>query len=170
MRIADRRRHAVGSTQRSNSSGVSSERFDVAMGVDESRDDDFAADVDLARAAVFAHRADDAVAADRDVALDEFAADEIEDPAALQHQSASASPAPARWRGEERRGVAHGRASGSSWRFGHCFRLVLEAQAAGLPARSNSRPSPPGRWLTSDHAAFSPGLLCTGPRAQCFRN
>ena len=47
--------------------------------------DDLAADVDLAFAAVFAHRSDNAVVADRDVALDEFAADQIEDPPALQH-------------------------------------------------------------------------------------
>ena len=37
------------------------------------------------RASIFAHRSDDAVAADRNVALNEFAADKIENPAALQH-------------------------------------------------------------------------------------
>ena len=53
--------------------------LDVAMGVDEPGNRDFAADVDLAPAAVFAERADDPVGADRDVALDELAAHEIED-------------------------------------------------------------------------------------------
>ena len=56
------------STQRSNSSGVISDDFDVAMRVDEAGDDDLAADVDLADAAVLAERSDDPVVADRDVA------------------------------------------------------------------------------------------------------
>ncbi len=60
--------------------------FDVAMGVDEARNDDLAADIDLALAAIFAHRSDNAVVADRNVALDEFAAHEVENPPALQHQ------------------------------------------------------------------------------------
>ena len=40
------------------------------MRVDEAGNDDLAADVDLARAAIFAERPDDAVVADRDVALE----------------------------------------------------------------------------------------------------
>src|ERR1700677_9370 len=59
--------------------------FDVAVGVDEPRDYDFAADVDFALASIFAHRSDNAVVADRNVARDEFAPDQIENPTALQH-------------------------------------------------------------------------------------
>ena len=55
------------------------------MGVDEAGSHDLAADVDLTHASVLAERSDDAVAADRDVAPDELAADEIEDPPALEH-------------------------------------------------------------------------------------
>ena len=50
--------------------------------------------VDLAFAAVFAHRADNAVVADRNVALDEFAAHEIENPPALQHHIGLGEPLP----------------------------------------------------------------------------
>ena len=50
----------------------------MAVGVDETRNDHLAAHVDLAFAAVFAHRSDNAVVADRNVALDEFAPDQIE--------------------------------------------------------------------------------------------
>ena len=57
----------------------------MAVGVDEARNDDFAADVDLALASVFAHRSDNAVVANRNVALDELAPDQIENPPALQH-------------------------------------------------------------------------------------
>ena len=46
------------------------------------------------RAAVFAERSDDAVVADRDVALDQLAADEIEDPPALQHHVRRVEPLP----------------------------------------------------------------------------
>ena len=63
-----------------------SDDLDVQVGVDESGDDDFAGDVDLDIAAIVGLRADDAVVADRDVALLEFAGDEIEDAPALQHQ------------------------------------------------------------------------------------
>ena len=89
--------------------------FDMAMGVDEARDDDLAADVDLARAAIVAHRSDDPVAADRDVAFDEFAADEIEDPPALEHEIGFREALPlldgATKKGD---GVAHGVPSGGS--------------------------------------------------------
>ena len=71
-----------------------SEHFDVAVGVDEPRNHDLAADVDLAPPAVFAEGSDDPVAADRDVALHELAADEIEDPPALEHDVRLVEPLP----------------------------------------------------------------------------
>ena len=83
------------------------------MGVDETRDHDLAADVDLACAAIFAHRADNAVVADGDVALDELAADQIKDPPALQREIGFSEPLPlldgATKKGD---GVAHERALG----------------------------------------------------------
>ena len=66
----------------------------MAVGVDETRNDNLAADVDLAFAAVFADRSDDAVVADRNVALDELTADEIENPPALQHKVGLREPLP----------------------------------------------------------------------------
>ena len=66
-----------------------------------------AADVDLARAPVFAAYADDAVAADRDVALDEIARDEIEHPPALQHEIGLIEAAPLRDGAGEKGGVGH---------------------------------------------------------------
>ncbi len=83
--IADRRRHAV--TQHA---AVEFERrdergLDMAMRVDEARNDDLAAHVDLPNAAVVAERAHDPVGADGDVARNEVAADEVENPAAFQH-------------------------------------------------------------------------------------
>ena len=66
----------------------------MAVGVDEPRDYDFAADVDLAFAPVFAHRSDDAVVANRNVARDEFAPDQIENPPALQHHVGLSEPLP----------------------------------------------------------------------------
>ena len=66
----------------------------MAVGVDEARNDDFAADVDLARASVFAHRSDNAVVANCDVALDEFAPDQIEDAPTLQHEIGLSEPLP----------------------------------------------------------------------------
>ena len=66
----------------------------MAVGVDEPRDDDLAADVDLAFASVFAHRSDNAVVADRNVALDEFAPDQIENPPAFQHHVGLGEPLP----------------------------------------------------------------------------
>ena len=78
------------------------------MRVDEARNDDLAADVDLERAAVLAHRPDDAIVADRDVALHEFAADEIEDPPALQDEIGPGEPLALLDRaGEIGDGVAH---------------------------------------------------------------
>ena len=56
--------------------------------------DDLAADVDLAFASVFAHRSDNAVVADRNVALDEFAPDQIENPPALQDHIGLGEPLP----------------------------------------------------------------------------
>ena len=71
--------------------------------------DDFSAHVDLAAPAVFAERSDDAVIADRYVALDELARDEIENAPALQHDIGLGEPLPlldgARKIGD---GVAHG--------------------------------------------------------------
>ena len=64
------------------------------MSVDETRDDHLAADVDLACASIFAHRSDNAVVANRNIALDEFAPDQIEDPAAFQHQVRLSEPLP----------------------------------------------------------------------------
>ena len=55
---------------------------------------DLAGHVDLAFAAIFAHRSDNAVVADRNVALDEFAADQIENPPALQHHVGLGEPLP----------------------------------------------------------------------------
>ena len=81
--------HAAVEFERSQKRG-----FDVAMGVDETRNDDLAADVDLALAAIFAHRSDDPVVADRNVACNEFAADEIENPPALQHEVGLGEPLP----------------------------------------------------------------------------
>ena len=46
----------------------------------------------ISRAPQYRHRADDPVAADRHVASDEFAADEIEDPAALEHDVGPGEP------------------------------------------------------------------------------
>ncbi len=66
----------------------------MAMGVDETGDDDLAADIDLAFASVFAHRSDNAVIANRDVALDEFTPDQIENPPALQHYVGLGEPLP----------------------------------------------------------------------------
>ena len=64
------------------------------MRVDETRNDDLAAHVDLALAAVFAHRADNAVVADRNVALDEFPANEIGIRPPFSTRSAWESPCP----------------------------------------------------------------------------
>ncbi len=64
------------------------------MRVDETRDDDLAGHVDLAGAAIFAHGADNAVVADRNVALDELAAHEIENPPALEHEIGLGEPLP----------------------------------------------------------------------------
>ena len=85
----------------------------MAVGVDEARNDDLAAHVDLARTAVFAHRTDDPVVADRDVPLHEFAAGEIEDPPALQDEVGVGEPLALLDRaGEIGDGVAHGRLLG----------------------------------------------------------
>ena len=115
MRVADRHRHAM-----TQYTAVEFERreqgaLDVAMGVDEPGDHDFAADVDLALAPVFAKRADDPVGADRDVALDELAAHEIEDPAALEHDIRLGEPLPLLDRATKKGdGVAHEWASAGS--------------------------------------------------------
>ena len=108
VRIADRRGHAV-----PQHAAVEFERCDerglhMAVGVDEPRNDDFSADVDLFDAAVLADRPDDAVVADRDVALHEVAADEIEDPPALEHDVGLGEPLALLDRaGEIGDGVAH---------------------------------------------------------------
>ena len=69
-----------------------SDDFDMAMGVDEARNDDLSR-TSISRAPrVFAHRSDDAVAHDRDVASDKFAGDEIEDPSPLEHDVGLGEP------------------------------------------------------------------------------
>ena len=92
------------STQRSNSSGVISELSTCRCVSMKPGDDDLAGNVDLDRAAIIAERADDAVADDRDVALAQFAADEIEDPPALQHQIGRRLAAPGGDRAGEKGG------------------------------------------------------------------
>ena len=86
----------------------------MTMGVDETRDDHLAANVDLACASVFTHRSDNAVVANRNVTLDEFASDQIENPAALQHHISLSEPLPlldgALEKGD---GVAHALSSSS---------------------------------------------------------
>ena len=64
------------------------------MRVDETRNDYLVPDVDLADAAVLAEGPYDAVAADGDIALPEFAADEIKDPPAFQHKVGRGEPLP----------------------------------------------------------------------------
>src|SRR5271166_2294956 len=82
--------------------------FHVAVAVDEPRNHDLAADVDLPPAAVFAEGSDDSVAANRDVALQELAADEIEDPPALEHDVRLVEPLPLLDRPRKKSdGVAH---------------------------------------------------------------
>ena len=66
----------------------------MAVGVDEPRNHHFAADIDLAFASVFAHRPDNAVIANRNVALDEFTPDQIENPPAFQHHVGLREPLP----------------------------------------------------------------------------
>ena len=85
VRIADRRRHAVAQHASVEFERRDERAFDMAMRVDEARNDDLAADVDLPDAAIIADRPDDPVGADRNVAQNEVAADEIEDSPALQH-------------------------------------------------------------------------------------
>ncbi len=71
-------------------------------------DHDLAAHVDLADAAVFPLRPDDPVVADRDVARDQFAAGEVEDPPALEHEVGPGEPLPLLDRAAEKGdGVAH---------------------------------------------------------------
>ena len=84
MRIADRRRHPVPQDATVELERRDERQLDMAMRVDEAGNDDLSPHVDLARAAIFAHRADDAVVADGDVACDEFAGHEIEDPPSLE--------------------------------------------------------------------------------------
>ena len=84
MRIADRRRDSMPQDAAVELERRDERRLDMAMRIDEARNDDLSPHVDLARAAVFAHRSDDAVAADGDVARDEFAGHEIEDPPSLE--------------------------------------------------------------------------------------
>ena len=83
-----------GSTQRSNSCGVTSEDFDMQMRVDEARHRDQAAPVDLARAPIAVVSADDAVAADGDVGLRHRAGDDVEQPDVLDDEISRRSPQP----------------------------------------------------------------------------
>jgi hypothetical protein len=86
VRVADRRRHAAGRDAALELEGRDEGGFDVQVRVDEAGHENEARDVDLAPAAVAAERADDAVAADRHVARQQRARDQVEDPPALQHQ------------------------------------------------------------------------------------
>ncbi len=62
VRIADRRRHPMTQDAAIEFERRDQRQFDMAMRVDEARNDDLPAHVDLARAGIFAHRPDDAVA------------------------------------------------------------------------------------------------------------
>src|SRR5580658_3291408 len=98
----------------------------MAVGVDEPGNDDLAADVDLPFPAVFAERPHDSVVADRDVALDQLAADKIENPPAFQDHVSLDEPLPLLDRATEKGdGVAH-EGPRLAWdeTSVHCFRLV----------------------------------------------
>ena len=70
-------------------------------------------DIYLAFASVFAHRSDNAVVANRNVGLDELAADQIEDPPAFQHHVGLSKPLPLLDGPLEKgNGVAHAVSSG----------------------------------------------------------
>ena len=135
MRIADRGGHAVGEHAAVEFERRDQRRFDVAVGVDEAGDDDLAADVDLADARVFAEGPDDPVVADRHVALDQFAADEIEDPSALQDDVGLGEPLPLLdGAAEKGDGVAHGRFPGE------CGVIIVSASLVRLK-RGSTRPA-----------------------------
>src|SRR5262249_22532583 len=115
VRVADRRRHAVRKDAAVEFERSQKRGFDVAVGVDETGDHHLAADVDLAFAPVFAHRTDDAVVADRNIARRELAANEIEDPPALQHHIGLSEPLPLLDGALEKgNGVAHAALSNTS--------------------------------------------------------
>src|SRR5277367_2964781 len=119
VRIADRRgdavrEHAAIELERRDQRGL-----DMQMCVDEAGNHDLALDVDLAGAAIFRHRSDDTVVADRDVALDEFAPDEVEDAAALEDDVRLGEPASLFDRtGEIGDGVAHRGPRWEGWVYG----------------------------------------------------
>ena len=78
------------------------------MGVDESGDDDLAADVDLAGAAIVGERACDAVGANRHVTDKKLARYEVEDVPALENEVGLVDPLPLRdGAGQKGGGVAH---------------------------------------------------------------
>ena len=58
----------------------------MAMGVDEPGDNDFAADIDFARAAIGVTDADNPIATNRDIPGAEFSSNKIEHPPAFQNQ------------------------------------------------------------------------------------
>ena len=134
VRIADRRRHAVAQHASVEFERRDERAFDMAMRVDEARNDDLAADVDLPDAAIVAERPDDPVGADRNIARNEVAADEIEDSPALQHDVRLREPlALLDGAGEKGDGVAHEPVPlGLQRRRGqpYCFRLARPAQAS----------------------------------------
>ena len=86
MGVPDRRRHAMRQHATVELGGREKRGFDVAMRVDEARHDDLAGGIDLARAAIAAFDADDAVPANRDIASLERAGDEVEDAAPLDDE------------------------------------------------------------------------------------
>ncbi len=96
MRIADHGRDAVHQHAAVEFVRRDERGFQVAMRIDEAGHRDQAACVDLARPAVLAVGADDAVAADRDVGLGERAGDEIEQPCALNDEVRRLGAAPLR--------------------------------------------------------------------------
>src|SRR5690606_22613319 len=93
VRIADRRGGAARQHGALELEGRDQAALDVHVGVDEAGHGDAAAPIDLARAAVLFVRADDPVAADRDVALVQLAGRDVEEASALDHQVGGAAPA-----------------------------------------------------------------------------
>ena len=96
VRIADRRGDAAGGHAAVELEGRDQAALDVQVGVDEARHQHEAADVDHPRAFIGRAGADDGVAADRHVALDEGAGDQVEHAPAAQHEVGGGVAAPLR--------------------------------------------------------------------------
>ncbi len=86
VRVADRRRHAARQHAALELERRDERGFDMQMRVDEARDGNAPAAVDLARAVIFAVGADDGVAADRDIGRHERTGDEVEQAHALDDE------------------------------------------------------------------------------------